>query len=174
MVKQRFSWTLGRRLGLGKSLWLLSIVPIVVAAALVFGSGAAAEVDAQSASAGLAPARVTTIPLAVTLEKGSKILIAGSGFSPNQEIFIAVRSGDGLLTEISGRVKPTVFSANEDGAFATTWDLSRWARRGIGAEGIYTLQVVNSDYELTASTPLGLCDPEKLEAVFCTEGFVGR
>ena len=173
MIKHRFPRTISRRLGLGKSLWLLAIVPIVVAAALVFGPGTA-KVDAQPASAGLAPAKVTTIPLAVTLEKGSKILIAGSGFAPNQEIFIAVRSADGLLTEISGRVKPTVFSANEDGAFATTWDLGRWARRGIGAEGIYTLQVVNSDYELAASTPLGLCDPEMLEAVYCAEGFVGR
>ena len=173
MIKRSFAKTLSRRPGLGKSLWLLAIVPIVVAAALVVGSGVA-TVDAQPASTGLAPARVTTIPLAATLEKGSKILIAGSGFAPNQEIFIAVRSADGLLTEISGRVKPVVFSANEDGAFATTWDLGRWAKRGIGAEGIYTLQVVNSDYELTASTPLGLCDPEKLEAVFCGEGFVGR
>ena len=173
MVKQRFPWTLGRRPGLGKSLWLFAIVPIVVAAALVFGSGAA-EVDAQAASVGLAPAKVATIPLVASLEKGSKILIAGSGFEPNQEIFIAVRSADGLLTEISGRVDPPTFSANEDGAFAVTWDLSRWARRGIGAEGIYTLQVVNSNYELTASSPLGLCDPEKLEAVFCAEGFVGR
>ena len=173
MIKHRFPRTLCRRPGLNKSLWLLAIVPIVVAAALVFGSGAAG-VDAQLGSAGLAPARVTTIPLAATLEKGSEILIAGSGFAPNQEIFIAVRSGDGLLTEISGRVAPPTFSANEDGAFAATWDLSRWARRGIGAEGIYTLQVVNSNYELTASSPLGLCDPEKLEAVFCAEGFVGR
>ena len=173
MVKQRFQRILSIRSGSGKLLWLLALAFVSLAAALVFGSGGA-TVDAQSASAGLSPARVTTIPLAATLEKGSKILIAGSGFAPNQEIFIAVRSGDGLLTEISGRVKPAVFSANEDGAFATTWDLSRWARRGIGAEGIYTLQVVNSDYELTASTPLGLCDPEKLEAVFCAEGFVGR
>ena len=173
MINHHFPRIISRRPRLRKSLWLLAIVPIVVAAGLAFGFGAA-EVDAQPASAGLAPAKVTTIPLAATLEKSSKILIAGSGFAPNQEIFIAVRSGDGLLTEISGRVKPTIFSANEDGAFATTWDLGRWAKRGIGAEGIYTLQVVNSDYELTASTPLGLCDPEKLEAVFCAEGFVGR
>ena len=173
MVKQRFPRTLSRRPGLGKSLWLLAIVPIVVAAALVFGSGAA-EVDAQAASAGLAPAKVATIPLVASLEKGSEILIAGSGFAPNQEIFIAIRSRDGLLTEISGRVDPPTFSANEDGAFATTWDLSRWARRKIGAEGIYTLQVVNDVYELTASTPLGLCEPKKLEAVFCSEAFLGR
>ncbi len=173
MINKFLAGTLSRRPGLGKSLWLLAIAPIVVAAVLVFGPGATG-VDAQPASAGLAPARVTTIPLAATLEKGSEILIAGSGFAPNQEIFIAIRSGDGLLTEISGRVDPPTFSANEDGAFAVTWDLSRWARRGIGAEGIYTLQVVNSDYELTASSPLGLCDPEKLEAVFCGEGFVGR
>ena len=107
MIKHRFPRTLSLRPGLGKSLWLLAIVPILAAAAMVFGFGAA-EVDAQPASAGLAPARVTTIPLAVTLEKGSKILIAGSGFAPNQEIFIAVRSGDGLLTEISGRVKVAI------------------------------------------------------------------
>ena len=173
MVKQRFPWTLGRRPGLGKSLWLFAIVPIVVAAALVYGSGAA-EVDAQPASAGLAPARVTTIPLVVPLEKNSTVLIAGSGFEPNQEIFIAVRSADGILTEISGRVKPPIFSANEDGAFATTWDLGRWAKRKIGTEGIYTLQVVNGVYELTASTPFALCEPKKLEAVFCSETYLGR
>jgi hypothetical protein len=108
------------------------------------------------------------------LEKKSTLLIVGSGFEPNQEIFIAVRSADGILTEISGRVEPPVFSANEDGAFATTWDLGRWAKKKIGAEGIYSLQVVNGVYELTASSPLALCEPKKLEAVFCSEAFLGR
>lgn len=173
MLKQRFPSILSIHSGSGKLLWLLAFALISLAAALVFGSGVA-TVDAQPASAGLAPARVTTIPLVVPLEKKSTVLIAGSGFEPNQEIFIAVRSADGILTEISGRVKPPVFSANEDGAFATTWDLGRWAKRKIGAEGIYTLQVVNGVYELTASTPFALCEPKKLEAVFCSEAFLSR
>jgi len=173
MQKQRFLSIPRINLGLAKSWWLLALAVSSLAAALVVGSGVA-TVDAQPVSVGPSAARVTTIPLVAPLEKKSTLLIVGSGFEPNQEIFIAVRSADGILTEISGRVEPPVFSANEDGAFATTWDLGRWAKKKIGTEGIYSLQVVNGVYELTASSPLALCEPKKLEAVFCSEAFLGR
>ena len=136
--------------------------------------GGIAATSLQLSSGNSSSATVTARPQVVLLERNTQVLIAGSGFESNQEIFLAIVDKNGILTEISARLDPNVFSANEDGAFATIWGSSRFRFERIGGEGAFTLQVVDSTYNTIASTPLLLCDPDVSEAVFCSEQFIGK
>ncbi len=172
MIKPRFQNILSVRPGNSKIFWLLSVATLSLAVALVLSSGIASSAI-QRTSGNTSSTKVTTRPLVVPLARDSQVIIAGSGFEPNQEIFLAIVDKNGVLTEISGRVDPPTFSANDDGAFATIWGSKRFRFERIGGEGAFTLQVVDTNYNRIASTPLLLCDPDVSKAVFCGEAFVG-
>ncbi len=83
-----------------------------------------------------------------------KILIAGSGFKPKQELGIRVMMG-GVLSDISFTVKPRPI-VNEYGAFASTWGLrGREFKRGLLKAGTaYTITVVDEDGNTLGTAPL--------------------
>ncbi len=96
---------------------------------------------------------VNVSPALVKPKKG-KILIAGSGFKPKQELGIRVMMG-GVLSDISFLVKPRPI-ANEYGAFASTWKLrGREFKRGLLKAGTaYTVTIVDEDGNTLAPAPL--------------------
>ena len=96
---------------------------------------------------------VNVSPALVKPKKG-KILIAGSGFKPKQELGIRVMMG-GVLSDISFLVKPRPI-ANEYGAFASTWKLrGREFKRGLLKAGTaYTITIVDEDGNTLATAPL--------------------
>ena len=150
-----------RRLGL--------VVLATVMAGAALGATAAQTIISSDTSK-----EITVTPQVVKLAKGEKVLISGSGFEPNQEIFIGVaapledlKDQGPIFTELNGRVDPPTFQTNDDGAFAVVWDLSRWARKGLGAEGVWSFQVNDASYNLAVSTPIMFCKPDQMEATFC-------
>ena len=86
--------------------------------------------------------------------KKGKILIAGSGFKPKQELGIRIMMG-GVLSDISFLVKPRPI-VNEYGAFASTWGLrGREFKRGLLKAGTaYTITVVDEDGNTLGTAPL--------------------
>ncbi len=96
---------------------------------------------------------VIVSPAPVKPKKG-KILIAGSGYKPKQELGIRVMMG-GVLSDISFLVKPRPI-ANEYGAFASTWGLrGREFKRGLLKAGtVYTITIVDEDGNTLATAPL--------------------
>ncbi len=96
---------------------------------------------------------VTISPAPVKPKKG-KILIAGSGYKPKQELGIRVMMG-GVLSDISFLVKPRPI-ANKFGAFASTWKLrGREFKRGLLKAGtVYTVTIVDEDGNTLATAPL--------------------
>ncbi len=95
---------------------------------------------------------VSVSPTPAKPEKG-KILIAGSGFKPKQELGIRVMMG-GVLSDISFLVKPRPI-VNEYGAFASTWGLrGREFKRGLLQAGtVYTVTIVDEDGNTLATAP---------------------
>ncbi len=96
---------------------------------------------------------VTVSPALVKPKKG-KILIAGSGFKPKQELGIRVMMG-GVLSDISFLVKPRPI-ANKFGAFASTWKLrGREFKRGLLKAGsVLSVTIVDEDGNTLATAPL--------------------
>ncbi|MFQ5851806.1 MAG: hypothetical protein ACE5JU_14640 [Candidatus Binatia bacterium] len=96
---------------------------------------------------------VTVAPAPVKPKKG-KILIAGSGFKPKQELGIRLVMG-GVLSDISFMVKPRPV-VNKFGAFATTWKLKgrEFKRKLLKAGTAYTIYVVDEDGKTLATAPL--------------------
>jgi len=96
---------------------------------------------------------VAVSPTPAKPEKG-KILIAGSGFKPKQELGIRIMMG-GVLSDISFTVKPRPI-VNEYGAFASTWGLrGREFKRGLLKAGTaYTITVVDEDGNTLGTAPL--------------------
>ncbi|MFQ5684215.1 MAG: hypothetical protein ACE5HC_13185 [Candidatus Binatia bacterium] len=96
---------------------------------------------------------VAVSPTPVAYKKKVKVLIAGSGFKPKQELGIRVMMG-GVLSDISFLVKPRPI-ANKYGAFASVWKLNREIRRKLVKPGTaYTITVVDQDGNSVGTAPL--------------------
>ena len=132
-----------------------AVLGIAVAAVFVLtllGGGSFVSPFGKVAIAEAGP-NVSVSPAPVKPKKG-KILIAGSGFKPKQELGIRVMMG-GVLSDISFLVKPRP-KTNAYGAFASTWKLKgREFKRGLLKAGTaYTVTIVNEDGNTVASAPL--------------------
>lgn len=96
----------------------------------------------------------------------TEVFIYGSGFAPGTEVFTIISDSNGVLTDITipaakrrdggGTVYPLV--ANADGAWATNWRIGRFTRKGVGGEGMFSLQVMDTSFNTLATTPIALCN----------------
>lgn len=107
----------------------------------------------------------------------TNVWIYGSGFEPGTEVFTLISDSNGVLTDITipaesrrdggGTVYPLL--ANDDGAWATSWRIGRFTRRGVGGEGMFSLLVMDTSFNTIATTPIALCnnagdrDPEEVD-----------
>lgn len=90
----------------------------------------------------------------------------GAGFVPGTPISILIKDSNGVLTDISvpagsrrdGGGSVEDLAANDDGAWATSWRIGRFTRSGVGGEGMFTVLVVDDDFNTLATTPLALCN----------------
>lgn len=99
----------------------------------------------------------------------TEVWIYGSGFEPGTEVYTLISDSNGVLTDITipaskrkdggGTVYPLV--ANDEGAWATSWRLGRFTRKGVGGEGIFSLLVMDTSFNTLATTPIALCNNQK-------------
>ena len=98
----------------------------------------------------------------VPFASSSVVWVYGSGFEPEQEVQILIKDSTGVLADITsggGSVWPLI--ANDQGAWATKWTIGRFTRAG--AEGQYSLTIVDSEFNVLATAPIALCNPTRAE-----------
>ena len=155
--------TMTKRAGL---LWLAIGLFAGLALAATFGGGAA---SADGHVTGMEEVRTNGVEHNFTpgaSRETTEVWIYGSGFTPGTEVFTLISDGNGVLTDITipagrrrdggGSVSPLV--ANSDGAWATEWRIGRFSRRGVGGEGMFSLLVMDTDFNTLATTPVALCN----------------
>lgn len=89
------------------------------------------------------------------------VWIYGGGFVPGTEVSILVEDGNGVLSDITSATGTFPLVANDEGAFATRWQLGRFTRKGVGGEGMQTLWVVDQLFNNLATTPIAFCNLKK-------------
>lgn len=107
--------------------------------------------------------QVATDDILLDVELGARsspanVWIYGSGYAPNQEIFVLVVDGNGVLSDITSQASVFPLMTNDDGAFATHWTLGRFTRNDIAGEGVKTIQITDTSFNALATTPLAFCD----------------
>lgn len=96
----------------------------------------------------------------------TEVWFSGSGFVPGTEIVILISDSNGVLTDITipagsrrdGGGSVANLAANDDGAWATEWRIGRFSRRGVGGEGMFSVLIMDQDFNTLATTPLALCN----------------
>lgn len=141
-------------------LWLaLGLIAGLVLANLVsFGGTAKAQ---TATTTGLESVRTDVLEANfVPGQSSSKTTVwfRGSGFVPGTPVSILIKDSNGVLTDISTGASVDNLAANDDGAWATMWTIGRFTRAHVGAEGMFTVVVVDKDYNILATTPLALCN----------------
>jgi hypothetical protein len=106
----------------------------------------------------LAPRPIVAVsPFVVPLDKKTKLVIMGSGYSPGQELRILCEDAFGVIMALE--VESVV--ANERGSWAVVWTLGRYARKKVVTEGVYAIMAADTDYNILATTPVGLVNATK-------------
>ena len=136
--------------------------------ATMFGGGSTAKADGHT---GFQEVRTSTQQADFTpgaSREKTEVWFQGSGFTPGMEVIILISDSNGVLTDITipagrrkdggGSVYPLV--ANDDGAWATEWRIGRFSRRGVGGEGMFSVLVMDANFNTLATTPLALCNQE--------------
>lgn len=106
-----------------------------------------------------APPVVAISPNPVPFDRKAKVMIAGAGFEPNQEVRLIIVTGGGL-TGITYLVKPAPV-ANEFGAFASEWTPGRMLRTL--EPTAYTLRIVDENGTVLTQAPLAFEKKQKKE-----------
>jgi len=132
--------------------------------------------EEEAAVVKVAPTVIIT-PDVAKIDSKLQMVITGSGFEPGQEILILVGApgvAPAILSaaeQLPGKaveagpldVKPV---PDETGAWITVWTLKSYIKM-LGSvaenkgEGLYTVQVVDADYNVLASAPFALADTTK-------------
>ena len=136
-------------MGLGKSVSMprLSRAALVAAAFLLAALGEIAS--AGWVYIGEQPS-VMVSPSVITLKKGERITIAGSGFEKGQELGIRLVMG-GVVSDIRHQVKPSP-KVGDDGSFHSVWQLDNEPR--LLPEGSMAIKIVNEDGQVLAHAPV--------------------
>jgi len=119
--------------------------------------------EARGQNADSAPS-VVVWPGVGELHSGSSFAIMGTGFEPGQEIHVLLQTSIGrgfagtVTNEITGNVQPPIEAADESGNFAARFDMGRFER--VMSEGIAGITVTDADFNVLASTPVAMCDPQ--------------
>ena len=96
----------------------------------------------------------------------TEVWFHGSGFVPGTSIVILISDSNGVLTDITipadrrrdGGGSVSDLAANDDGAWATEWRIGRFSRRGVGGEGMFSVLIMDQDFNTLTTTPLALCN----------------
>lgn len=91
-------------------------------------------------------------PFPVPYVRKTKVMIAGSGFEPKQEISLQIEMG-GVPSDISFMVKPRPV-ANENGAFLSEWIVDGEIRAKLLSPTAYTLRALDEEGSVVAHAPL--------------------
>ena len=102
---------------------------------------------------------VTISPNPVPFDRKAKVMIAGAGFEPNQEVRLVIVTGRGLAG-ITYLVKPEPV-ANEFGAFASEWTPGRMLRTL--EPTAYTLRITDEEGTVLTQAPLAFEKKAKKE-----------
>ena len=135
----------------------MAVLVALLSGVTPFGSEARGQ-DADSAPS------VVVWPGVGELHSGSSFAIMGTGFEPGQEIHVVLQTSIGrgfagtVLNEITGNVQPPIEAADESGNFAARFDMGRFER--VMSEGIAGISVTDADFNVLASTPVAMCDPQ--------------
>ncbi len=139
-----------------KKVWLWFGSLVLVGGLLFAGIGCAVSAEESGENPALTPS-VQVVPVSGAFDKNTTFTIVGSGFEPGQTIILETQDRFGNPSVVSDFVEPSSPVANKNGAFAVRWTLGRWARGSINEVGLYTLNVLDADFNLQASAPLGYC-----------------
>lgn len=128
----------------------------------VTGCAAGTAQTGPAPTPAMAPApgpRVMVSPGVAPLDKKTQIIIMGSGFEPEQEVFVVFEDEYGCMAEIKEA------KANTRGSWATVWTLGRYTRRGIIKNGVYAIMAMDKELNLLSTAPVAFIkptdDPEK-------------
>jgi hypothetical protein len=106
--------------------------------------------------------RLIVWPFVVEYKRKVQVLLAGSGFKPNQRVELRVPMED-LKTDISYSVEPEPI-ANAFGAFTSLWTLDDEIRRKLLKPIAYTVEVFDEEGRLLTTAPLIFCDSKAPDA----------
>jgi hypothetical protein len=119
----------------------------------VFGcAGMSQEVKKQRVSF------VVTTPV-VELNQNAKVVMYGTGFTPKQEVMLLFADAGGVLSGISGSVKPEPVP-NKEGAWVAVWDCGGDYLKMI-KPGTAMISVVDKDFKTLAQVPVIFVAPPK-------------
>jgi hypothetical protein len=106
---------------------------------------------------------IVVSPSESDFQSDSEVWIYGANLTPGQQVTILLLDGNGVHSDISAMASPFPLMVNDDGAFAAKWVLDRWPRAGVGAEGVFTVRVMDEDFNELGTAPLALCNHERDE-----------
>ena len=135
----------------------LALLVALLSGVTPFGSEARGQ-DGDSAPS------VAVWPGVGELHSGSSFAIMGTGFRPGQKIHVLVQTSVGrgfagtVTNEITENVHPPIEAVDESGNFAARFDMGRFER--VMSEGIAGITVTDTDFNVLASTPVAMCDPQ--------------
>jgi hypothetical protein len=137
-----------------------------LAIATMLGGGSTAKADGHT---GFEEVRTNGVEQNFTVgtsREKTMVWFYGSGFTPGENSTILISDSNGVLTDITipagkqkdggGTVWPLV--ANADGAWATMWTIGRFSRKNVGGEGMFTVLIVDDNFNTVATAPLALCN----------------
>ena len=122
-----------------------TLVYVMIGAFLVAGILGCAALGIQG---GMSP-KVTVVTPKVKLSKKAKVTIEGTDFKPKQEVEILFTAIDGIQSDIGYVLKPKPV-ADETGMWTTEWSCGRFVAKKLIKEGLYTITVTDTDYNVLA------------------------
>ena len=135
----------------------LALLAALLSGVAPFGSEAKGQ-DGDSAPS------VAVWPGVGELHSGSSFAIMGTGFQPGQKVHVLLQTSIGrgfagtVINEITENVQPPIEAVDESGNFAARFDMGRFER--VMSEGIAGITVTDTDFNVLASTPVAMCDPQ--------------
>jgi hypothetical protein len=135
----------------------LALLAALLSGVAPFGSEAKGQ-DGDSAPS------VSVWPGVGELHSGSSFAIMGTGFQPGQKVHVLIQTSVGrgfagtVTNEITENVQPPIEAVDEAGNFAARFDMGRFER--VMSEGIAGITVTDTDFNVLASTPVAMCDPQ--------------
>lgn len=96
---------------------------------------------------------ISVTPAVATLDRNTKVVVMGSGFTQGKEILVMFEDKLGVPTAL-----PVVGVPNKRGCWAVVWSLGRYARKKIVTEGVYTIMAADMNYNVLTSAPLAFVD----------------
>ena len=137
-------------------IWIVVIVILAIGLAV---AGSTNLVQGGQSPVGKPAPMVTVVNPVNELNAKAPVIILGAGFEPEQEIHLITTIG-GIKSDMDYTLKPAPVP-NEVGAWATTFTGGRYISRGLMKEWVYTIEVMDGDYNLVAYAVMAFYDTEK-------------